>query len=471
VGDRFEGRARGGAIAIAGLLLAAPGCGGDPGGRGRDGGGADVGAPGSDAGIGDSAAGPCSDLFGQEALGRYDLEIDAAVWERLMADFALGPPATGKPTYYPVARLGFAGEVRTDAAIRLKGDKSWVLALADPNPKAQFVVAFDQRDSALPFHGVDKIAFDMYDHDPTMLNERVALAFMRAVGLPAACASSAELYINGQNYGLYTSQETHGQDYLDRLFPGASGGVLLDAGRTPTANEESEDAPRVAALWAARDVAGMRAAGVDLTGSLRAWAAEAIVNDADGYWAGDHNFLVYDHPRRGFLWVSVDLDSAFAWIGDMQHPIYWWAGRFWRPAEIPKHYLMVIADPDARGEFVTALAELLDRYDVAELQRWIDDWAAQIAPAVARDAHRPFSVAAHQQAVSAMRNEVAARATYLRAFLACAAGSGDDRDGDGHPWCDDCDDARADVHPGAPETCGDAVDQNCDSVADENCPP
>jgi hypothetical protein len=448
------------------LLAATGGC-------GKGGGGAPDGGSSPDAPTTMNVnlpPGPCADIFGQEAVGRYDVEIDPTVWAQLMADFALGPPLMGKPPYYPVARLSYAGEVRTDAAIRLKGNKSWQLALEGGNPKAQFVIAFDQRGTGVPFHGVDKVGFDMYAYDPTMLNERVALAFMRAAGLPAGCAGSAELYVNGENYGLFTTQETHGQKYLNRLFPGASGGVLLEAGRWPMENASAQDLDRIDALWAAHDVPAMRAAGVDLEGSLRAWAAEAVVNDADGYWAGDHNFMIYDHPKRGFLWLSVDLDSAFAWIGSMQHPVYWWAGRYWRPLEIPQHYLTVIADPDGRAAFVSALAAMVAAYDPPTLQGWVDDWSAQIAPAVARDAHLPFSIAAHDQAVAAMRDEIAARATYLRSFLACAQGdAGDDRDGDGHRWCDDCDDARADVHPGATELCGDGVDQNCDSVADELC--
>jgi hypothetical protein len=427
---------------------------------------------GADAGPGAPPA-ACGDLFGQDEVRRYDVTIDADVWQQLMADFALGPPSNGKPSSYPLALFGSAGETRTDASIRLKGDKSWQLALEDPNPKAQFVIAFDERGNRAAFHGQHKLGFDMYDHDPSMLNERLAYAFMRAAGLPVACAASAELYINGANYGLYTVQETHGQDYLDRLFPGASHGVLLDAGWAATVNAKAEDMDRVSALWAAHDPASMRAAGVDLPGSLRAWAAEVLVNDADGYWAGDHNFFIYDHPTRGFLWLSVDLDSAFAWVGAMQPPIYWWAGRFWRPPAIPQHYLAVIGDPAGRADFVAAIAAMLDHYDVVQLQRWIDDWSQQIAPAVARDAHLPFTVGAHQQAVSAMRSEVAMRAVYLRSFLACmqASKSSDDHDGDGYPWCNDCDDARADVYPGAPELCGDGVDQNCDSVADEGCAP
>ncbi|MCO4768472.1 MAG: proprotein convertase P-domain-containing protein [Deltaproteobacteria bacterium] len=48
----------------------------------------------------------------------------------------------------------------------------------------------------------------------------------------------------------------------------------------------------------------------------------------------------------------------------------------------------------------------------------------------------------------------------------CLSG-GDDADGDG--WtdtCGDCDDAAADVFPGADDVCGDSVDQDCDGTAD-----
>ncbi len=43
-----------------------------------------------------------------------------------------------------------------------------------------------------------------------------------------------------------------------------------------------------------------------------------------------------------------------------------------------------------------------------------------------------------------------------------------DQDGDGFFLCDDCDDTRASVYPGAPEVCGDGIDQDCDG-ADKPC--
>ena len=46
-----------------------------------------------------------------------------------------------------------------------------------------------------------------------------------------------------------------------------------------------------------------------------------------------------------------------------------------------------------------------------------------------------------------------------------------DNDGDGVTENEgDCDDTNASIFPGAPETCGDGIDQNCDG-ADEACPP
>lgn len=41
-----------------------------------------------------------------------------------------------------------------------------------------------------------------------------------------------------------------------------------------------------------------------------------------------------------------------------------------------------------------------------------------------------------------------------------------DEDGDGYAPPEDCDDADADVYPGAPETAGDGVDSDCDGEDD-----
>jgi hypothetical protein len=470
----------------AGLVAAMAGCAGH-GGTGM----VDVSSAGPGAASGGGATGAggatavpvqrlaiddgCSDLYTQDSLRRYDLQIADGAWQQLMADFAAGPPpeGTGK-NYYPITKLTYGGESVAGAQIRLKGDSSWTFTIEmDPLPKAQFVIAFDRDGGPGSFHGIHKINFDMPRSDLSMLSQRLSYAYMRAAGLPAPCANSAEIYINGQIYGLYVSEEQYDGMILKRLFPGASDGVLLKYGFYVEENAAAYDSVTANVLWKSYDVAGMLAAGTDMDDSLHQWAAEALINDGDGYYGGDHNFYLYDEPGLGYRWLSDDTDSAFAWIGMRQHPVYWWVGRGWRPAQIQQHYLAAIADDTWRGRYVGAIADMLGRYDVATLQGWVDAWALQIAPAVARDPRIPFTVAAHDAAVAADRQELADRAAYLRGFLDCeqgVAGAAVDQDGDGYPWCRDCDDTRADVHPGAAEICGDSVDQNCDSVADEGCP-
>ena len=36
-------------------------------------------------------------------------------------------------------------------------------------------------------------------------------------------------------------------------------------------------------------------------------------------------------------------------------------------------------------------------------------------------------------------------------------------------WCDDCRDDNAAVHPGAPEICGNGIDDNCNGAVDDGC--
>jgi hypothetical protein len=46
-----------------------------------------------------------------------------------------------------------------------------------------------------------------------------------------------------------------------------------------------------------------------------------------------------------------------------------------------------------------------------------------------------------------------------------------DADSDGMTQCDnDCNDTNPNVHPGAPEICGDSLDNDCDGMIDNGCP-
>jgi hypothetical protein len=127
-------------------------------------------------------------------------------------------------------------------------------------------------------------------------------------------------------------------------------------------------------------------------------------------------------------------------------------------------------DPSWREKYVDAIAAMLAKWDVAQIQGWIDSWSQQIAGDVTADPHTWATPAQFKDAVAAARAVVAKRAEFLRSFVDCAHnGSGDDRDGDGVRWCDDCRDDDPSAHPGAAEICGNGTDDNCNGVADDGC--
>jgi len=436
------------------------------------------------AGTDASADGPgpgalaCSDLFDQSVLQDYAIDISADEWAKMQVDFANVAAvlaATPPENYHPIV-FHRGAETVTNATIRLKGQSSWVetVQLDQPHPKMQFVIAFDQVDPNGKFHGVNKIDLDMPRSDWTFLHERLANTWLRQAGIMAPCSSSSKLTINGQYYGVYVNEESLGHHVVKTFYPSNSNGDLLKGGVLPNSSTTSTNWTREKAFWAATTIPAMTAI-IDLPNSVLEWAADALLNNGDGYYGGSHNFYIYDQGVPGYVWVPADTDATFDWLGTFgqqsfdDHPIYWWEGR--TSGDPPgQHYLTVINDPTWRARYVDAIATELGKWDTQQFQTWIDTWSAQISDSVRSDPNKWSTFAQFQAAVALARQEVAKRPDFLRTFVDCERNhTGADKDGDGVRWCDDCRDDNAAVHPGAAEICGNGIDDNCNGVIDEGC--
>jgi len=256
---------------------------------------ADAGGDGGPGDAGTVAQRTCSDVLAP-VLQTFAVEISAANLSAVTAEFLrvgmLTPSAFAQyqPMYYPIV-FHWGSETVADAFIRLKGQSSWEQAVQidGANGKMQFVLVFDHVNSSATFHGVSKITLDMPRTDTTFMHDRLANNWMRYIGIPALCATSARLEINGSYYGLYVAEEHIGHHFLSEFFPGDANGDMFKGGVVPETNSNSYNKTRLAAFWAAMDPASM-AAIVDIPASLSEWAAEAMLNDGDGYWGGGHNY-------------------------------------------------------------------------------------------------------------------------------------------------------------------------------------
>ena len=422
-------------------------------------------------------AGSCADVFADDQITTYEIQIAQSEWDGLARDFANMAQNTAMHLdihpYHPLAEFRYGNEVVAGAMIRLKGQSSWREAVeaGDNPPKMQFVISFNETDPTARFHGLRKVELDMPRIDPSYLRERLTLSYFRALGLPALCANSGRLIVNGTYYGLYTNLERPDQEFLQRVFGGDDGGDLWDGGwglQTNT-NTASQPKPRLDAWWAVKTTADL-AAIADVDEALAEWAGESLILDSDGFWIGRQNFFLYDHPKRGWLWVPHDLDATIDWIDPQTDPQFYW-GRLMTWDKPWPHYAAVISDPSTRDRWVAALHHAYDIYASAKLPEQLDRYAAQVADAAAADPTRPFTVDQHVAAVKSLRDALVARASAVEDWLDCRKNpsAGADADGDGHPFCLDCSDGDPAAYPGATEICGDSRDQSCDGSDTDGC--
>jgi hypothetical protein len=339
-----------------------------------------------------------------------------------------------------------------------------------------FDVSINQDDPNGAFHGVSKLVFDMPRDDWTFMHDRLSQAWLRSVGILAPCSASARLNINGAYYGLYVLEQGVGSGTVKEFFPNNPGGDLWKGGvqlETKTAGNTA----RLKMFDDAKDLASLSAI-MDIPGSINSWAAEALINDSDGYYNGSHNFWLYDQGAAGFIFQPQDTDSTWDWLatfdlpGAQDHPVYWWSSRAQPAPVLGDKWLIVLGDANWRVKYADAISSLLAKFDVAEIQGWIDAWSQQINAAAVSDPHAWATADDIQTATETARDIVAKRAAYMQSFVDCEhdlAGTATDADGDGYTWCNECDDGDAAVHPGAKEICGNGIDDDCNGLVDDGC--
>jgi hypothetical protein len=294
------------------------------------------------------------------------------------------------------------------------------------------------------FVGLKSIVLDNLWQDPSMIRERVAMAFFARMGQPASRESFARLFINEVFQGVYVIVEPIDSDYVSRTIGGETGSLFeyhwvrpyyfSDLGDDLSAYQSLFD-PRThetdsrSALYApiremVRELNEPVDAGwtgrvgryADLEQLVRHVAVETFLSEWDGLlgYDGTNNFYLYRPAGSNrHVFIPWDRDNAFHEIDSSifqridQHPLF----------------QRVLAVGDLRGLYLSTLE---DCARAAAADNWLEHEIVRagslITVPAAQDAFKPYTTDEHDAAVEFLLafartrpNRVLTEATQVRA--------------------------------------------------------
>lgn len=380
-----------------------------------------------------------SNLYDPTCVVRYDLVIDPASWGAMQTAYDRAAANCGDTASLRVqhpAVLNYGPEVR-DVTIRLKGNACTFL----PGGKMQLRIDLNDAAPGTTFHDVTAINLEASNYDPTAQKNGLAFQVFRDAGLVDPQSNFALLYVNDELYAVYENVEQINGQFLDNHYADSTGNLYSFIWNGSygdlQSNEGVADVSRWTAMQALVDATpgtvsldefdARFAAFFDIDQLLLAMAAEAVVPQVDGIWAGSANCYVYDDPAgcggAGCMqYLPWDLDSAFVAPPldlcpacgtspetEEADPFTFISGRGpgarWRAVEL------LLQIPARRAQFVVNIHAILDVYDPEVLRERQAARFAQI------DAYQSVDPKVDYDRFVSSNEELAAFFADRRAFL------------------------------------------------------
>lgn len=257
-----------------------------------------------------------------EEEARYEAFFDRAVVQRI--DLTLDDLAIASldqdPATYVLGGLTIGDVSLAGVGVRLKGAD----AVDGLSGKPSFKVKVNEFAQGQRYGTLERLTLNNMADDPTQSKEVLGYALWEAAGLVVPRANYAEVYVNGELYGLYANVETVDEHFLDRRWTEDAGDLWEADDSADFTSEGLDNFQLVAgegdddrlgltyvAVWGA-DFWSATSAYVDMTQFLDFWAWSIVSGNNDGYpYQTDDYFLygdpaddLYDYTPWGFdeLW-------------------------------------------------------------------------------------------------------------------------------------------------------------------------
>ena len=154
------------------------------------------------------------DYFDASSLMRVDVTVDADDWQSML-DSAMNET-------YIECDVALNGERVSSVGIRCKGNSS--LSMTE-DERYSFKIDFSEYVKKQTFHGLDKMVLNNTQSDNTFIKEYLSYYLLNRAGVKTPLFAMAEIYVNGEYWGLYLAVECIEDSFIERNFS-TDGGFL-----------------------------------------------------------------------------------------------------------------------------------------------------------------------------------------------------------------------------------------------------
>ncbi len=147
-------------------------------------------------------------LFDNTRVHTIDIVMDD--WDSFIA--------TATSEEYSPVHVVIDGEAYKNVGIRGKGNTSLSTVSSMNSQRYSFKIEFDQYDSSITYHGLDKLSLNNLIQDTTMMKDYLTYTMMNQFGVDAPLCSFVYITVNGEDWGLYLAVEGVEDAFLTRNY-------------------------------------------------------------------------------------------------------------------------------------------------------------------------------------------------------------------------------------------------------------